>query len=280
MFTKNLNKFKYKKFIILIFLFYLIKPILSSIEVPIVKSDLPERKDYRELVTAIVALEHQIHKSMEHAMRSQIPGYIRPTYYITSKIDKDGLKEIQAQRRQKWISGRPIPTERPLDFCIQADNRGFFKLLLENGVIGYTRDGRFRIDYQQRLVTVAGNYPVLGIDGIIFTGKAQPEDITASKSGILYNQDQKIGKLDIAVFKNYLDLDTLSSLNGVIFLKNWEIPMQQGDKYYGIMQYNIEQSNTFTSFDSWFERDSFTAIANAYYHMIDADKQMIQAAAP
>lgn len=256
--------------------------VLALPTVPVIESDLPERKDYRELVTSIVALENQIQKSVEHAMRSQVPGYVRPTYYITNEIDeKTGMKSIKADRRQKWISGRPIPTERPLDFCLNASHKGFFRVQLENGLVGFTKDGRFRIDYLQRLVTVAGNFPVLGKNGIISVGPVDSEeDISVTRTGVLYNKTKKLDQLDIAVFKNFLDLDALTSINGVIFLLNWEVPFDENPESYAVLQYNIEQSNTFSSFDSWFEKGSFEGIANVYYKMIDSDRRMIEAAAP
>jgi len=264
-------------------LYFLIPSLIFALpNVPIIESDLPERRDYRQLTTAIVALENQIQKSVEHSMRSQVPGYVRPTYYITNDIDpKTGLKSIKAERRQKWISGRPVLTNRPLDFCLNANNKGFFRVQLENGLVGFTRDGRFRIDYLQRLVTVAGNFPVLGKNGIITVGPVDSnEDITSTRSGVIYNKVQKIDQLHIAVFKNFLDLDALTSINGVIFLLNWDVTFDESEEVYAVLQYNIEQSNTFSSFDSWFEKGSFEGIANVYYKMIDSDRRMIEAAAP
>ncbi|MEK9656957.1 MAG: hypothetical protein VW378_01110 [bacterium] len=242
--------------------------------------DLPARRDYRELMTATSALENQLNKKVKYMMQSQTPGYVRETYLITHNTNKDtGLSQVVAKSTHKWISGRPVPTERVLDFCLSAQNKAFFKVQLDQGRIGYTRDGHFRIDYLGRLVTVAGNYPVLGENGpIIIDGLAS--DVVCSRSGVLFLYNQRIDKLDIAVVKYFLDLDAFSSPNGVIFLLNWEVEFLESDDSYAVLQGYLEQSNSFLSFDSWYEKQSYQSVAKSYYKLLDSDKKIIQAAAP
>lgn len=52
-------------------------------------------------------------------------------------------------------------TGRDLDFAL--GERGFFTILLEDGTLGFTRDGNFKKDSNNLLVTMEGS-PVLGLD--------------------------------------------------------------------------------------------------------------------
>lgn len=53
-------------------------------------------------------------------------------------------------------------TDRPLDMALAG--AGYFAVE-KDGQEHYTRDGRFAVDANGRLVTVAGNNPVLGVNG-------------------------------------------------------------------------------------------------------------------
>ena len=60
-------------------------------------------------------------------------------------------------------TGPLTPTERPLDFALTGN--AFFTIQTDRG-LAYTRDGRFRLDDQRRLVTTQGHL-VLGQNGPI-----------------------------------------------------------------------------------------------------------------
>lgn len=75
-----------------------------------------------------------------------------------------GVSQISLQ------PGEIRATGNETDFAIQG--RGFFKVQMEKGQTGYTRDGEFHVNAERTLVNKAG-YPVLGDGGpIVFKPEA------------------------------------------------------------------------------------------------------------
>lgn len=82
---------------------------------------------------------------------------------------KDELQEIGSLNLRNNIDsvyrnmnqGSLKETGRNLDFAL--GERGFFTILLEDGRLGFTRDGNFKKDSDDLLVTMDGR-PVLGLD--------------------------------------------------------------------------------------------------------------------
>ena len=68
---------------------------------------------------------------------------------------------IIAKYGYRWHEGPQFETGNNLHFCLNGKNRAFFTLLLKPGLLAYTRDGRVRLDSSNRLVTLAGNFPVV-----------------------------------------------------------------------------------------------------------------------
>lgn len=68
-----------------------------------------------------------------------------------------GLGSRPAATYGLFTTGALQVTGNPLDMAIEGD--GFFKVLLPDGAIAYTRDGGFKMDAQGRLVTSNG-YPL------------------------------------------------------------------------------------------------------------------------
>ncbi|MCL2440204.1 MAG: hypothetical protein FWD14_00545 [Treponema sp.] len=83
-------------------------------------------------------------------------------YIDISNVDTFGYKsyfDIEKNRAAESINlsqGSFIVTQIPSDAAIAGD--GFFKIKLENGVIGYTRKGQFRIDSDGNFVTFNEGY--------------------------------------------------------------------------------------------------------------------------
>lgn len=87
-----------------------------------------------------------------------------------------------------------------LDMMINGD--GFFQVQMQNGQVGYTRDGAFKLDSQGRLVTSGGQLLIPTVQ--IPQGSA---GVTVTPSGevrVLSNQggENTIGKIEIASFLN------------------------------------------------------------------------------
>lgn len=86
-------------------------------------------------------------------------------------------------------------TGNPLDFAVTGE--GWFELLGENGPV-YTRDGRFHLDKQNRLVSQQG-LAVQGVRGDIVIPAG---GFTVKPDGSLMQGEQLLGQLKIV---NYMD---------------------------------------------------------------------------
>ena len=80
------------------------------------------------------------------ALTSQITR--NPTGYNVGT----GVRVVATEKT--FTQGTSVNTGNSLDVMI--DGRGFFQVLLPDGLQAYTRDGSFRVDDQGRLVTSAG----------------------------------------------------------------------------------------------------------------------------
>jgi len=97
-------------------------------------------------------LQQGISPEMEYLLllsdieNSNVYGYKSQSLY---RPEIGGTDEIN------FSQGYLIETNRPLDFAIGTD--GFFKIVLENNEIGYTRSGEFTINEQtNKLITIDG----------------------------------------------------------------------------------------------------------------------------
>ena len=117
--------------------------------------------------------------------------------------------DIQSQVYYRFFQGPAIQTREKMDFLVEG--RGFFTIRCPWGA-GYTKDGRFKIGPDRRLITVAGEYPVLGEHGEIFIPDG--EDFAVTNQGAILVGNQVIDVFKITYFK---DLSKLESVNGVIF---------------------------------------------------------------
>jgi len=133
------------------------------------------------------------------------------------------------------VRGSLIRTANPTDLALGAD--GFFTILGSWGE-GYSRDGRFTVDPEGRLVTTVGNYPVLGRNGpIVVTPGSQVE---VSSIGEIKVGDTLVDTLRVVDFANK---DQLVSINGVIF-KNTNSALQMTEVVSPrIVQGYVEASN-------------------------------------
>ncbi|NBV41158.1 hypothetical protein EBR96_00080, partial [bacterium] len=159
------------------------------------------------------------------------PGYIETGGYNQSKDGK-----IQMVPFYRWRSGPVVETNNPLDFYLDAESRGFFTVLLPSG-LGYTRDGRFVLDQNRKLVMLAGNFPVLGERGEIYLPEGK--EIAVSKSGLIFVDAAPVDRIKVAIFK---DLSGLETLNGSVFYLTKE-PVLEENPEYGVRQGFVEQNN-------------------------------------
>lgn len=176
---------------------------------------------------------------MYYTINVDTPGYIETGVYNT-KSTTSGQIEIRPFYR--WRAGPIIETGRPLDFYIDASSRGFFVVKMPTS-FAYTRDGRFILDSKNRLVTMSGQFPVMGQNGEIFL--TDPEDVSVSRAGMIYQGDEPIDRLKIAVFKkrSEMTMDNMESLNGSFFVLTKELEILEDPRHYVVKQGVLEQNN-------------------------------------
>ncbi len=104
--------------------------------------------------------------------------------------------------------GTSQPTGKKTDVAIEGT--GFFVVQAPWGS-GYTRDGRFRLDADGRLVYGKDGWPVLGEGGPIIIPPGKQLDI--SGNGVIRVDEQEVDRLQIVTFQNP---EALESVNGVV----------------------------------------------------------------
>lgn len=199
-----------------------------------------EIQDTGILVNTYAMRSFQVHFTnfMFYTMNVQTPGFIEEGVYNTKRIEN---KEVEPVMFYRWRAGPMVETGRELDFYLDANSRGFFVVRMPT-TFAYTRDGRFRVDSQQRLVTLAGQYPVMGDSGIITLPEGY-SSVTASRSGTLYVDGERLSQLKIAVFKSFKDMQSMDTLNGNFFVLTRELEVLEGPEHYAVVQRALEQNN-------------------------------------
>ena len=188
---------------------------------------------------ALAAFQVHYTNFMFYTINVGTPGFIEEGVYNTRR--KDGNVEYVPFMR--WRAGPPVETGRPLDFYLDAASRGFYVIKMP-GTLAFTRDGRFQLDSRGRLVTMSGQYPVLGQEGeIFFPEGASVNDISISRAGLLYLGNQEIDRLRIAVFKSFKEMQTMDTLNGSFFVLTRPIQTIEGPEHYKIKQGWLEENN-------------------------------------
>lgn len=186
----------------------------------------------RTVVDSMNAHQAQWNLFMLYTMNTDTPGYVETGGFNHSKNGRIAIKHFYRWR----TAGPPVETRGPLDFFVDAFGRGFFSIMIPSGV-AFTRDGRFMLDSNRRLVTLAGGFPVLGERGEITIPPGR--EIAVSKAGLLYVDGDPIDRLKIAVFKSQAALQTV---NGSVFVIEGN-PEFDTETVYSVRQGFIEQSN-------------------------------------
>ena len=124
-------------------------------------------------------------------------------------------------------------TGNETDFAIQG--RGFFKVELDKGQVGYTRDGEFHTNAERKLVNKQGN-PVLGVGGPIVL-RPDGGHLSMSADGTLVQGDTAIGKLPIYDFK---DTDKLRRMgDGMVTAEDTKVqpkPIEKPEIVGGVLE--------------------------------------------
>jgi flagellar basal body rod protein FlgG len=142
----------------------------------------------------------------ERLLERCLPGnYIPDSIQIQDSIQRlkrnvehfTGFREIVSNRQK----GDLRATNNPLDLAIEGE--GFFRILLPNGDIAYTRNGSMHLNRDYNIVTFEGNMldPQIAIPqdqiGITIGSDGTVEVLQSGKS-----QRQQVGRIELARFQN------------------------------------------------------------------------------
>jgi flagellar basal-body rod protein FlgG len=116
-----------------------------------------------------------------------------------------GLGARVSATQRDFINGPIMQTGNPLDMSIQGE--GFFQLQLDNGQIGYTRDGTFKRDANGSIVNSDG-YPLIPQ----MTIPQDSSELVVGNTGVVSIRDssgnfQEIGQIQLARFANPAGLE-------------------------------------------------------------------------
>ena len=147
--------------------------------------------------------------NMENVVNAKTPGF--KFVSISSRIDPS-TGQVVSTRKNSWAAGPLVLSGRGLDAAIIG--KGFFVLRDRSGRLLYTRDGRFEMDDDHMLVSVAGKFLVL-------SDEMQPIEVPAQDSLKIQENGALVDKQG-TVYSRLLVMDVddykwLHSLNNVLF---------------------------------------------------------------
>jgi flagellar basal body rod protein FlgF len=244
------------------FLFFIILTFVVSLQNDLFSYELEDEVNefyLNQTLDGANSYAQQQLNTVEYTINLHTPGYIRKSLVTV----RDRNKKIENSFFYKWYPGPPMETRRQYDCYLDAKGLGFFMIQIP-GTIAFTRDGRFMVDSQGRLVTMAGQYPVLGEDGII----TLPEgDFMVSSSGVIYVNGKIVQRLKIAIFASLEQLNKLTSPNGVIFIAD-DLPVfKNSTEGYKIDQGFLESASVTRAYDSKWAKQAYEASINTAHQI-------------
>ncbi len=176
---------------------------------------------FRIASEALQTTDEQTRLMFQRVINSQTPGYKKPQVAVNSfqstldqastKLDNAALAPKIARTFNDFSKGSYQKTASPTHVAIGGD--GFFMLQGQQGEL-YTRDGRFWVDQNGRMLSVSGDMPVLGYNGpvVVLPGSK----IEISQTGVVKADGVEVDKLLVALFENK-NIPRLRTANNVLF---------------------------------------------------------------
>lgn len=211
---------------------------------------------------ALESAEERVRKLMDNIVGSEVPGYKKSEVIVRGfELELDQAEKklglVRPQVEDSFINTSPGTLQRTgnkTDLALGED--GYFVISGPWGE-GYTRDGRFQVDKFGQLLTVAGNYPVLGQGGPIMVppgsevefsekGEVQVNGVVADQLMIVKPDSQgELENLNGSIFKKnnpasiFLSIDAPRVIQGYLETSNSEIVEQmmqmiEGERYYNL----------------------------------------------
>jgi flagellar basal-body rod protein FlgF len=184
-----------------------------------------------------------VKKLMDNIVNSEVPGYQKSDIVVTGfplELDRAtqklaSVKPQVADTFYSHIQGGLVKTNNKLDLALGSD--GYFVIAGSWGE-GYTRDGRFKLDKDGRVLTVAGNFPVLGRSGPLVVPPGA--DVEFGQSGEMKIDGVTVDRIRVVKPEQK---NTLDSLNGSIFKKRDNFAVIQEIDSPRVIQGYVETSN-------------------------------------
>ncbi|MCM8540390.1 MAG: flagellar hook basal-body protein [Lentisphaeraceae bacterium] len=170
----------------------------------------------------------------ESVISSDFDGYL-------NQFDATGQGAAFEKSTIDYNAGPVKHTGRPLDFAIAKD--GFFEVTTSDGQAFYTRNGRFTLSPDGKLITSEGYEVAADRGNISFGEDVNVSDLAVSSNGKLSVGGEEIGQLKIVQFK---DLNNLERMSSSYFKLNDEFRNEVTTMEPGkikIMGRTLEQSN-------------------------------------
>jgi len=187
--------------------------------------------------------DERVKKLMDNIVHAEVPGYQQSEAVITGfplELDRANQKlaAVKPQTQGSFYStvqGGLVKTGGNLDLALGSD--GYFVVDGPWGE-GFTRDGRFRLDKDGKVLTVAGNFPVLGRSGpLVVTPGANVE---FTQSGEMKVDDVLVDTIRVARPEQRTQLVPVT---GSLFRKTDNLTVMQEVSSPRVIQGYVETSN-------------------------------------
>lgn len=187
--------------------------------------------------------DQRVRKLMDNIVNAEVPGYQQSEAVISGfplELDKANQKitSVKPQAEGTFynnIQGGLVKTGGKLDLALASD--GYFVVAGPWGE-GYTRDGRFKLDKDGKILTVAGNFPVLGQAGPLVVSPGA--EVEFSQSGEMKVDGTLVDRVRVVQPEKQSAFD---SLNGSIFKKSDNYSVVREVDSPRVIQGYVETSN-------------------------------------